>query len=152
MLCYIDSISADDGVCEIFFSLRFNSPELMQAAQSVQAELVSRGINAVIIDAENGQNVEEVVIRTLDKAKLVVIFGSKDYGVNTGSLYSSYKELELTLRKKKPFFLIKMCKEFEDIITFNRLPDSLLDNRWDLGQPMPTGLIDAIETKFRAVN
>ena len=143
----VDSSTVD---CDIFFSMRFNSQELKEAAQLVQRELIGRGINAVIIDTEQSQNIETTVIRTLEQAKLVLIFGSKDYGVDTKTLYCSFKELEYTILHDKPFFLIKMCQQFDDATTRNRLPASLLTTQWNLGQPMPVGLIDDIETKFRA--
>lgn len=81
----------------------------------------------------------------------MLIFGSKNYGVDTGILYSTFKELEFTLNAKKPFFLIKMCAQFDDAMTRNRLPVATLSTQWDLGQSMPVGLVDAIEAKFRAI-
>lgn len=128
--------------------MRFNSDPLKEAASVVQAELAGRGINAVIINTENGLNVEKEVFNKLNLAKLVLIFGSKDYGVDTGLLYCSFKELEFTLAKKKPFFLIKMCPKFENIFTFNRLSESIMSTQWNLGESMPVGLIDDIEKKF----
>lgn len=100
--------------CDIFFSLRFNESGPKNEAKILQA-LLSRdyGINAVIVNAENTENIPNLVFNTLQESKMAVIFATEDYGAEAVSLLGTDRELQAILRDKKPFFLIKMCSEYQ---------------------------------------
>ena len=61
---------------------------------------------------------------------MVVIMGSKTYGKETASRYSTFQELRFIDDERKPFFLIKMCDKFEEPETRFRLNDSIAYINW----------------------
>jgi hypothetical protein len=83
-------------------------------ATLVVTELRNRGINAVMItDVPNGFSIDRAVAEAIVKAKLVVIFGTRSYGIETNSPCSTFQELSYIVDKKwNSFFLIKMCEYF----------------------------------------
>lgn len=137
---------------DIFFSLRFHDHGPMNEAKQLQQLLKEYQINACIVDAENAEDVELLVSSSIAQSKLVVIFGTRDYGTKTTINYSTHNELTFVINERKPFFLIKMCGEFDDSTTRFRLPSSIKYDEWNIGQPVPDGLLEKIIQKFIACN
>lgn len=136
---------------DILCSLRFNEEGAFLEAQQVCAELKKYyNINAVIVNIAPGSNIDIIdeVCRVFDEAKLVLIFGTENYGEPGKVKFSTREELQLISDKKKPFFLIKMCSNFRDTRTTMILPSSTAAAFWFKGKPMPSDLISKIADSY----
>jgi len=136
---------------DILCSLRFNEEGAFNEAQQVCAELKKRyNLNAVIVNVPPGSNIDimDEVCRVFDEAKLILIFGTENYGEAGKVKFSTKEELQLISDTKKPFFLIKMCAKFRDTRTTMILPSSTAAVFWAKGKPMPNDLITKIADSY----
>ena len=144
------SIADDEssGKCDIFISLRYAEAE--KYARQIVNGLKEKepSINTIIIDAEVGENIAEKVANSIDESKLCLIMGSKTYGQETASTFSTYEELEYIKSEKKPIFLVKMCERFEVPTTRLKLNNSISFFYWDTDKLMPDDLIPKIMDSF----
>jgi hypothetical protein len=122
----------------------------MKEAKLLQKKLKSLDINAVIIDTEVGQDIRRNVFRSLGNATMVVIFGTSDYGIGTYD-YSTEQEFAAIKDTKKPFFLIKMCDEYDDPVTRCCLLSSIMCPTWKIGDPMPPNLVTQVAEMFQSL-
>lgn len=144
------SLTSLNASTDVFFSMRFTNSDLMAQAQSLRKELLAKKrINAIIVNTENSESIFKVVVDNISQATIVVIFGTEDYGEDTGTGYSSYDELTYIRESRKPFFLIKMCENFKYASTQFRLPNSLMAARWDIGQPVSEEMLEQISRRFQ---
>ena len=99
------------------------------------------------------------ILRALNECDLVLIMGSKTYGAKTGELFSTRQEMNYTLNKKKPFFLVRTIAH-DDSWAEAATDVALGATKYELwlpGTPLPAGLIDKIieklatEPKFEAI-
>jgi hypothetical protein len=138
----------------VFISLRFG--EGMPEAKALQADLHARGVSAFLCDIPEGQDLANAVVMALTHCKLAVILGTKTYGRKTTSGFSTFEELRYIFEVHKPFFLIKMCAEFEEAETLFRLPSSISYFPWqptcevERQQP-PAGLVDKVVKRLQDV-
>mmetsp|Transcript_42245 Transcript_42245/g.108783 ORF Transcript_42245/g.108783 Transcript_42245/m.108783 type:complete len:478 (-) Transcript_42245:502-1935(-) len=130
----------------VFISLRFG--EAMEEAKILKRELQSRGHDAYICEVAPGEDIQRVVIRRLDAAKMVIILGTRTYGMEGTVKFSTKEELDFIRNEDKPFFLIKMCDRFDDPETRFKLTSAVSYIQWDKGTPLPANLISEIEKKF----
>lgn len=136
--------------CDIFFSLRFNAKGPKYEATLLRQELQEYGINVEIVDAGNNENIPEIVFNKLAESKLVVIFGTEDYGEKGVSICGTDRELAYIIAKEKKTFFIKMGNTFRSETTFGHLHDKMYD-MWRIGQPMPPDLVSSIIEKYESV-
>ena len=134
-------------VFKVFLSLRFS--EAMQAAEMLKRYLEARGISCFLCDVQPGGDIGTTIAHAIHDCQLVVIFGTATYGRKTESSFSTFEELKYVKDYNKPFFLIKMCSEFEEPTTKFYLPPSVSYYQWS-GQ-VDDALVRAVETKFRSV-
>ena len=91
----------EDGsnvVCfELFASLRFNKAGPAPQARELKAALAGRGVLLHIIDVSAGENIEDQVFMTMEACDALVVFGSRDYGQDTGNPASTYHEIKVRL-------------------------------------------------------
>jgi hypothetical protein len=129
---------------QVFLSLRFG--EAMKQGEMVKEALEKKGVTVFLCSVHAGESIVKAVTKNLYEAKLVVILGTKTYGKETESSFSTFKELTYTMEKKKPFFLIKMCDRYEEYLADVYFDSSVAYHPW-LGQDhgkLPTDLIQAI--------
>ena len=100
---------------DIFISLRFG--EALRQAQMLKAALEEAGLSCFLCSVTEGDSIVSAVAENLVDAKLVVVLGTATYGQKTASSYSTYQEMAYFMEEKKPFFLIKMCDQFEEKMT-----------------------------------
>lgn len=100
----------------IFCSLRFDSNTL-SVARPVRDALVLRGIPTVIVEKLPGQDVAAAVATGLNWCKLVLIFGTHHYGAPGSVPFSTREEMSFVKTQHIPFYLIKMCDQFDDDLT-----------------------------------
>ncbi len=124
----------------------------MEQAREVRAELAKRELTGRIVDVLGGGDISTQVAQGLSEAEMVVIFGTRTYGAPGSVMYSTRQEMEFVMGNKKPFFLIKMCDEFEDPLTQLYLHKGIAYEAWNPPTgPMPAGLIDKIVAKYNQV-
>ncbi len=104
-------------------------------------------INAVIIQEERGNNIFDRIIDRLTTCRMVVIFGTHDYGDKGTVNFSTNEELDFILMEKIPFYLIKMCDKFVSRTRF-RLPDGINYRRLAVGEPLPPDLVHEVVNKY----
>jgi hypothetical protein len=78
---------------------------------------------------QSGGNIAREISHALHSCQLVVVMGTKTYGKDTGVGFSTYEELSY-FHKKKPFFLVKMCENFEEPETLLRFHDAVSWFQW----------------------
>lgn len=135
----------------IFFSLRFNPSGPEKEAKLLKDALAVHGVNAVIIDTENGRDIRDEVFYTIANAKMFVVFGTADYGVPGKCDFSTKEEFRFAIEEKIPIFLIKMCPSFNDAVVRAKLPASMKQADWTIGKPVPEGLVQEVLRKFNSV-
>ena len=77
--------------------------------------------------------------------------GTLTYGYDTGAGFSTFEEMRFILTRK-PYFLIKMCSDFQDAETQLRLSISIMYIPWTPGEPLPAGLVDHIVDKLNSLS
>ena len=80
---------------EVFCSMRFNSAGPAPQARELKAALAERGVLLHIIDVSAGENIEDKVFMTMEACDALIVFGSSDYGQDTGNPASTYHEIKV---------------------------------------------------------
>ena len=78
--------------------MRFNSAGPAPQARELKAALAERGVLLHIIDVSAGENIEDKVFMTMEACDALLVFGSRDYGEDTGNPASTYHEIGCTRR------------------------------------------------------
>lgn len=94
---------------DMFLSLRF--AEAMEEAKALKKALEERNLRVFLCAVPEGESLEDAIIGALHVSSLVVILGTRTYGLKTASPFSTHNELRYII-DKKPYFLVKMCDEF----------------------------------------
>lgn len=131
---------------DVFISLRFSEAE--QEAKMLQQALNNRGKKTFICDVGPGGNLIDSIIEALTESKLTIIMGTKTYGQQGTTKFSSKQELSFIMQEDKPFYLIKMCERFEDAKTRFYLNEDVSYQLWEPGTPMPDNLVTNIEKRL----
>jgi hypothetical protein len=105
-------------------------------------------IDATIIDVLAGMDIEGEIIFHLTTCRLVVIFGTEDYGAEGTVKYSTREELGFIRDQNIPFFLIKMCSQFKDPKTVFRLQSNVAHYPHEVGVPIPDELVEHIARRY----
>jgi hypothetical protein len=138
----------------VFISLRFG--EATPEARALQQGLHARAISTFLCDIPEGQDLANAVVMALTHCKLAVILGTKTYGKKTASSFSTFEELRYIVNERKPFFLVKMCTEFEEAETRFRLPPDISYFPWQPAndakrEQLPAGLVDRVARRVQEV-
>jgi hypothetical protein len=134
--------------CQIFISLRF--AEAGNEATALKSALEARGISTFLCAVLPGDDIATEIVNALHDCKLAIIMGTKTYGKDTGAGFSTFEELRF-IHKKKPFFLIKMCEQFEERETIFRLDSSVSYFQWLPGRPMAGDLVALVLERLASV-
>ncbi|EGD77003.1 hypothetical protein PTSG_12575 [Salpingoeca rosetta] len=114
---------------KVFISLRFG--EAGHAGKLLKRELEQvHGLDVFLCDVEPGGNMGKEIITNLAACDLAVIMGTKTYGKETPSTFSTFQELDFIKNERKPFFFIKMCERLEESFARFHLPDSISYFPW----------------------
>lgn len=134
----------------IFLSLRFG--EAMKEAEQLKQELERNGVSTFLCSVKPGGSIPVEIATNIRDAELVVILGTRTYGVNTGAGFSTFEELQYIKTKNKPFYLIKMCDCFEDALADFFLSNAIMYFKWMPGTKMPAALVSDIMAKLNDVS
>ena len=134
----------------IFASMRFHNGQPLPEAKFLQSELLKHDINLKIVELVGGDRISTTVFEGIEQAEAFLVFGTKDYGKDTGNPASTYFEAEYARNKyPKKILLLRMIQfneEFEHPqarILFGMNDLSL--GPWIPGNEMPPELVDEIK-------
>jgi WD40 repeat protein len=137
----------------LFISFHFE--EASEEADALNQALAIGGVPVLLCAEEAGGDVEEEIFSSVAGAPLVIVMGTKKYGQETASNFSTYHQLRFLVKKKKPIFLIKMCDDFEEPCARLQLPVSSTNFRWTPDpanrSKVPDGLVRQIKDKLAAL-
>jgi hypothetical protein len=122
----------------VFLSLRLIEDD--GAAVKLQDALEAAGISCFLCDPLAGDDLATDIAHAVDACELFVVLGTKHYGEQGDSRFSTRQELQLAIDRRKPIFLIKRCVgafEFADPLTQMYLPTSMFHQEWLPHQKMP---------------
>ena len=74
----------------IFASMRYRNGRVLKEATLLQRELQQRGFKLFIIDMRSGEDIDEKVFSTIEHCDTFLVFGTHDYGEDTGNSASTY--------------------------------------------------------------
>lgn len=139
------------GGLDVFISVRF--AEGMKAAEALKAALERKGANTFLCAVEAGGDIFEEIVDAISNCRLAVIVGTKTYGKQTGSTFSTRDELKFIKQEKKPMFLIKMCDKFEESFARFTLGDGIAYYQWKPANEaaqsqLPNDMCDRIVAKL----
>ena len=80
-----------------------------------------------------------------------MILGTATYGKLTESRFNTYDELDYIISESKPFFLVKMCDQFEEKKATFHFTKSVLHFPWPVKDhsTLPRDLVSDIKTKLQ---
>eukprot|EP01043_Picozoa_sp_COSAG02_P000852 COSAG02_NODE_17_length_55377_cov_106.402258_32_plen_634_part_00 len=128
----------------IFGSMRFPVPP---EARMLFAALQAVGVYLKIVDMAAGQDIDKEVYQWIEHCETFFVFGTKNYGEDTGNSACTYNEVKFAQAKRKTIILLRMIPwedEFEELqarVLFNR---NMLTLEWQQGQPMPQSLVGEV--------
>eukprot|EP00049_Salpingoeca_infusionum_P028123 m.36438 g.36438 ORF g.36438 m.36438 type:complete len:515 (-) comp9998_c1_seq2:63-1607(-) len=139
---------------QIFISLRFG--EALSAGKALKDKLTARGFSVFLCAVQAGDNLMREIVFNISKCKLVVILGTRTYGMDTGVGFSTFQELEFIINRKKPMFLVMMCEDFEEPMAQFHLGSSIMHHPWHPATEqeqtnVPDELVSAIACKFQSL-
>jgi hypothetical protein len=130
---------------QIFISVRF--VEAGNEAKVLKSALEAKGISTFLCDVRPGGDIASEIVNALDGCQLAIIMGTRTYGKDTGVGYSTFEELRF-IHKRIPFFLIKMCDEYDLPETTFRLGDAVSYFPWNPSSSMPDDLVNQISERL----
>ena len=121
---------------DIYFSMRLGDMELLEEAYSLFYLLRKYGHNPMILG-----DVKQSLAHNLDQVKMLLVFGTEDYGTEPSWDYGTKAELQYCNEKNKPIFIIEMCKQYTSPWTQKKLTDTgAVGCVWQHGAKMPERL------------
>lgn len=128
----------------IFGSMRFPVPA--EAIQLQQA-LATEGITLHIVRARAGQDISDEVFEWIEHSNTFLVFGTQNYGEDTGNPASSYAEAKYAQHQGKRIILLRMIPwelDFDHLQARVMFGQNKLTLDWQLGAPMPALLCEQI--------
>ena len=129
-----------------FGSMRFDGV-VPVAAEQLRSALAARGVHLEIVNMLGGEDIDQAVIEGIESCSTFIVFGSANYGQNTGNSACTYYESKYAQDRKKNIILIRMIpfdEDFEQPQARFMFGLNKLELPWLLGTPMPTDLPDKI--------
>jgi hypothetical protein len=136
------------AACPVFISFRLGEDD--GTAIELKEALEAAGISCFLCNPLVGDNLAAMIAAALDACELFVVLGTKGYGEQGDTRFSTREELQFAVDHDKPIFLIKRCDEFADPLTRSHLPASMFRQEWLPHTNMPQDLVDNIKAKLEA--
>ena len=131
----------------VFGSMRFDGV-IPSMANTLKDALEAVGLTLKIIDMEAGGDIDKEVFRWIEACDTFLVFGSTNYGEDTGNQACTYYEYKHAFAMKKKIILIRMIpwdeqfQEQQARVIFN---DNRLALEWQVGADLPSDLPDKIK-------
>eukprot|EP01052_Picozoa_sp_SAG31_P040472 SAG31_NODE_5868_length_2282_cov_6.325240_1_plen_237_part_10 len=121
----------------IFGSMRFPVPA---EARQLQQALATEGITLHIVEARAGQDISDEVFEWIEHSDTFLVFGTQNYGEDTGNPASSCAEAKYAQHQGKRIILLRMIPwelDFDHLQARVMFGQNKLTLDWQLGAPMP---------------
>jgi len=131
----------------IFASMRYRNGHVLKEATLLKRELQQQGFKLYIIDMRSGEDIDKNVFSTIEHCDTFLVFGTHDYGEDTGNSASTYEEYKYAKNKGKriiPLCMIPSDQEFTNLQARVIFGTNRLFTKWIEGQPMPTSVVDEV--------
>jgi hypothetical protein len=136
----------------VFISFRIHE-DSDGAAVQLRDALEKAGISSFLCgDQTVGEDLAAHIAAALDACELFLVLGTKGFGGEGASVFSTRQELQFAMGHRKPIFLIRRCDDaFVASLTRFYLPASMLHVEWQPLTPMPKDLVGSIKAKLQEV-
>ena len=134
---------------DVFISFRI--AESHAEALSLKEGLERRGYTVFLSDFKPGEKLFVAIAEAANECALAVLLATSTYGRATNDRFDTSKELGFIIDSKKPFFLIKMCNQYEEATARFQLDSGIMWVPWTPGQPMPDDLVDKVCARLEDV-
>ena len=128
--------------------MRFDAGKALPEAEKLRDELYKKNIDLQIINADAGDDITETVFNAIENAHAFLVFGTDNYGENTGNPASTFYEAKFAQsRRGLRIILIRMIpfdQKFEHLQARQMFGLNKLELSWMRGKPIPKGLVDEI--------
>eukprot|EP01047_Picozoa_sp_COSAG01_P083022 COSAG01_NODE_17200_length_1170_cov_12.417367_2_plen_369_part_01 len=115
-------------------------PEARQLQAVLDAE---HGVTLFLLAAEPGRDISDEIFAKIEEADTFLVFGTRNYGENTGNPASTYYEAKFAQNAQKRILLIQMMpwdEKFDHLTARVLFGMNRLTLDWQLGAPMPPDL------------
>lgn len=121
---------------DIYFSLRMGDMELLEEAYALFNILRKYGHSPMIVG-----DIKQSLIQNLDNVKMLLVFGTEDYGTEPSWEYGTKAELQYCSENNKPYFVLEMCNQYTSPWTQKKLTEpGVAGCVWPHGTKMPERL------------
>lgn len=137
---------------KLFGSVRYKNGKILPEAVQLQCELAKAGLELTLVDMTAGGDIDANVFGGIEKADTFVVFGTVDYGENTGNPACTYYESKFAQSYGKRIILLRMIPfgvQFEQLQARQLFGVNKLSLEWIQGEKMPGSLVKDI---VKAVN
>merc|ERR1711871_1098665 len=93
---------------KLFGSVRYKNGKILPEAVQLQCELAKAGLELTLVDMTAGGDIDANVFGGIEKADTFVVFGTVDYGENTGNPACTYYESKFAQSYGKRIILLRM--------------------------------------------
>ena len=109
------AVSFPDAV-DIFISTRFapGNPESHERAKQLYQQLIKPEFNLkpFLVDANAGDDICDMVMHCLEKAKVFLIIGCDNYGALSECKFSTFYELKYAYLNERRIIVIQLCQDW----------------------------------------
>jgi hypothetical protein len=133
----------------VFISVRLFEDSTDNASVQLKVALENAGVSCFLCDINSVRtSLPGAISQAMDDCELFVVLGTRGYGKQGDSTFSTREELQFAMDHRKPIFLIKRCQEFEDPLTRMSLPAGTPHVPWDPATDFPANLVNDIRVKL----
>jgi hypothetical protein len=135
---------------DVVFSYRWKNEWLRKRAHQLHDILQGNELKSIFINEDNEDDYYQQFSRCVRSVSLVVVLGDQEYGERLSQSnsddhsFSTFEELSMIRREKKPMLVIKMCQEFNMMVSDFLFKTVLNVLEWYLDSDMPEGLVPSI--------
>lgn len=133
---------------KLFGSSRYKDGKIMPEAVQLQRELAKVGLELTLVDMTAGGDIDATVFGGIERADTFVVFGTADYGEDTGNPACTYYESKFALSYGKRIILLRMIPyevQFEELQARQLFGVNKLSLEWIQGTKMPSSLVRDIQ-------
>jgi hypothetical protein len=128
--------------CPVFISLRLKEDD--GTALTLKEVLKEFGVSAFLCNPLVGDELAEDISNAIDACEVFVVVGTRGFGEQGDSGFSTRQELLYAVGRRKPIVLIQRCDEFAHPLIKFYASTCLLHVRWEPGTRMPPELLECV--------
>jgi hypothetical protein len=135
------------GKDKMFGSCRFKDGRVLPEALHLQTQLSKVGVELILVDMTAGGDIDATVFSNIERADTFLVFGTADYGQDTGNPASTFYESKFAMNTGKRMILIRMIpygQRYEQLQARQLFNVNKLCLQWISGTAMPGSLVGDI--------